>query len=355
MSKESKTTYFYEGKTNNNNETIKFNSLVSKLQKKGILKNNFNLKYVEYKNLIQSRKNIELIKNILNIILNNQITDEITEFFVLIFLIVNFRNDIFIYKTNYEEYLYQKTLHLYNEFTKILNKFELNKNDDFLYLIQSYLTSYKTWLEEQKFNSFNSYLKIYKKYERNLAYIKKLEISTMNHFLEKYFEKMMDVTVESASKIIKEFKSYIDEFTVPNNNLEISLKILNDSIEEFYYTLGKEIKNKKYNFLKSILYDLEFITLKNIGSTYKKQVIEMFAIDEVILRLNNGNFLKKDFKKWIQNIFNIIKLPYLNNGIIIKIEDLDINICEKMELNFVIFVKYMYKIFDKYSKIKRQC
>lgn len=352
MSKESKINFFYESKTNNNNNKFKkFNSLVSKLLKKGIVKNNFNLNYLEYKKRIQSKKYIELIKNILNLILNNQITDDIMENFVFIFLIINFKDNMLIYKTNYEEYLYQKTLHLYNVFNKILNKFELNKNDNLLYLIQSFLTTYKTWVEQQKFNSFNSYLKIYKKYERNLQHIKELHISTMNNFLQKYYEKMMEVTIETASNKIKEFKYYIDEFTLPNKNSEISLKILNDSIDEFYYTLSNEIKNNKFNFLKNILYDLELFLIKNID--LKEKVIEVFAINEVILRLNNNNFLKEDFIKWVKNIIDLIKLSYLNFGIIIKMDDFKDNICENMDINFIIFVKYMYKIFGKYNKIKR--
>ena len=64
MSRESKKNNSYEGKINNNNETIKFNALVSGLRKTGIIKNNFNLKYLKYKKIIQSKKNIELIKNI---------------------------------------------------------------------------------------------------------------------------------------------------------------------------------------------------------------------------------------------------------------------------------------------------
>ena len=285
-------------------------------------------------------------------ILKNKITDNIAEIFVVIFLIVNFREKILIYKKNYEEYLFQKSLHLYNEFIKILNKFELIKDNNILYSIQSYVTQYKTWIEGQKYNSFNSYLKIYKQYERILLYVNGLQITTMNHFIERYFEKMMDVTIEAGSKRIKEFKSYIDEFTVSNNYSIINLKILDDSIEEFYYTLGIEIKSKKYNFLKNILYDVEKIIIKNLGFRYKEPLGKVFVVNEVILRLNNNNFLEEDFKKWMQNIFDIITTPYLNNGIIIKIEDINDNVGKKMEVNFEIFIKYLYKIFDKYNKIK---
>ena len=77
----------------------------------------------------------------------------------------------------------------------------------------------------------------------------------------------------------------------------------------------------------------------------------MFAIDEVILRLNNNNFLEDDFRNWLKNILDVIKTSYLNYGIIIKMDDFKHKICKKMDVNFIVFVKYMYKIFDKYSKI----
>ena len=300
----------YEGKVSIQN--TKFNQYVSSLQKTGLIKNNFNLSFEEYKKTLYNEKNLQLFGDILSLITNKDLTNEVAECFVTVFLIVNFKDKMLIYKTSYEIYLYNKAIILYKQFEELLKDFQLNVTNTLVYKIDEYLQCYAIWIESQQFNTFNSYLKLYKDYQRCSIYMQSLNKTTMNNFIQKFIESMMTETIRTVGEDFKEFKSYLDEFTVPNTHGKINNNILKDSVTEFYIVLEECIKKKRYNMLKGTIMDISNIISRKLNRNLRTEIERMFNIDELFIRLNNDKFTNDDFKQWSKNIFNIASTSELS-------------------------------------------
>lgn len=338
----------YESKVSTSN--TKFNEYVSSLQKTGLIKNNFNLSFKDYKKTLYNEKNLQIFGHILSLITNKDLMNDVAECFVTVFLIVNFKDKMLIYKTSYEEYLYKKALNLHKKFEELLKDVQLNITTTLVYKIDEYLQCYAIWIESQQFNTFNSYLKLYKDYERCSIYMQALEKTTMNDFIQKFIKTMMSETIRIAGENFKEFKSYLDEFTVPNIRGKINNNILKDSVEEFYIILEECIKKKRYNMLKGTLTDISKIICRKLNRGLRTEIERMFNIDELFVRLNNDKFTNDDFIQWSKNIFNIISIPLNNKGIVNSYDDFKKKINNNLTHNFILFVKYFYIIFEKIDK-----
>ena len=175
-----------------------------------------------------------------------------------------------------------------------------------------------------------------------------LEKTTMNNFIQNFIKSMMTETIRTAGKDFKEFKSYIDEFTVPNTCGKINNNLLEDSVTEFYIVLEECIKKKRYNMLKGTIMDISNIISRKLNSILKTEIERMFNIDELFVRLNNDKFTNDDFKQWSKNIFNIISVPLNNKGLINSYDDFKKKLKNNLTNNFILFIKYFYIIFEAF-------
>lgn len=332
---------------NQDNSNIYFNKLVSNLRKIGILTNTHKLPFADYKNMLFKRENILLIKELFELFMNKKLSNDETSYLVNIFIIVNFRKDVLIYNTNLEDYLYQKSLIVYDSFKKLLKNFYPERNLTLRIYVDMYNTVYQKWAIEQNFNIFNTYLTLYQDYEKNLIYLEKLQKSTMNKFLIAYYEKMLKSTIKNASKIIKEFKVILEEFTVQQTGDSYNKLYLEDAISMFYFSMKDDIRKKKYNIFKSVLYDIMEYFLKTCQPQNCRIITNIFNIEEFMIKVESNNMNKDTLIQWINKITERLTIIYSLPPNLSKIGHKIIGIQED---DFEIIIKFFYEIINYIGK-----
>jgi len=349
MNKESK--YSTPKKLNeskhSDDSNIHFNKLVSNLRKTGILTNTQKLPFTDYKDILFKRDNILLIKELFELFMNKKLDNDEISYLVNIFVIINFRKDVLIYDTNIEDYLYQKSLVVYGSFKKLLKNFYPERNSTLKLYIDLYNTAYKKWSSEQNFNMFNTYLNLYQGYEKNLIYVEKLQKSTMNKFLIAYYEKMLTVTIENASKVVKEFKYIMEEFTVPQTGNSYNKLYLEDAISMFYFAMKDDIQHQKYATFKSVLYDIMNFFLRTCRPQNCRHLSNLFNIEEFMVKVESNNMDKDSLIQWINKITERLTIIYALPPNLSKIGHKIVGIQKD---DFEIIIKFLYDIIGYIGK-----
>lgn len=201
---------YSESKNNNDNNTkillndrYKLNKFISKFYKLGITNNSYKLSYSDYLKEINSKETISIFKKILSIILDKEISDELSKTVISIYIFKNFKKETLNMNNAIEIRFYSLIILLISELNTIFTNFIklIYYRDNLDKLIKRYLNLYLNYYKEKKFFILNLCIKKFKKYENTFYHVKSLSKNSVNLHVAKNLRKLMNETMKRVYKI----------------------------------------------------------------------------------------------------------------------------------------------------------
>lgn len=331
--------------------TSKFNILVEKFRRLNIIKNKNGLSYEEFNKLIFDDKTVNIFTEILKIFLNKKIDKSLTKSILLIYIFRNFQEREFIKDTNLEIKFKGIVVLLVNETNKIMNNYYtyIYNRTHYEKLIEKYLLLYLEFMNEKKFNKLNIHIKNFKSYENTYYYIKSKGNYQMNNYLIGNFKKGMEYSMSKSLELFPEFRDYIRDFTVVNKN-DFNKELIDKYKKDYFLILKCSFNIKKYDKLKNELIDIKQRINYYLNTTERNNFYNIFKVEGIIKELEEDNFNNEKLKIWINKIFDYLKFILKDYNFIYDNEKFEESLTDNLIENFIILIKFFYKIFDIISK-----
>lgn len=334
------------------NNRYKLNKLVSKFYKLGIINNSCKLSYSDYLKEINDKETISIFKKILSIILDKNISDELSKTLISIYIFKNFKKETLNMNNAIEIRFYSLIILLISEFNTIFTNFIklIYYRDNLDKLIKRYLNLYLNYYKEKKFLILNSCIKKFKKYENTFYYVKSLSKNSINLHVAKNLRKLMNESMKKSSEDFKLIKEIIQDFTVVNKN-NIDYNLIKNFRMDFFSILKLNIRLSKYELLEIVFKEIKTLLLILLKQTDKILFIKIFDYISLINKLKENKLTNNDFILFSKKIVNFLKPKMMEFVIYIDYYELQCKYNNDINENIVFFVKYIYdEILEKNSK-----
>lgn len=334
------------------NNSYKLNKFISKFHKLGIINNSFKLSYSDYLKEINNTNTISIFKKILSIILDKDVSDELSKTVISIYIFKNFKKETLNMNNALEIRFYALIVLIIGELNSIFTNFIklIYYRDNLDKLIKRYLDLYLNYYKEKKFLIHNLCIKKFKKYENTFYHVKSLSKNSVNLHVAKNLRKLMN---ESMKKSLQDFpliKEIIQDFTVVNKN-NIDYNLIKNFRMDFFSILKLNIRLSKYELLEIVFKEILTYLLILFKQTDKILFIKIFDYNNLIDKLKENKLTNDEFIFFSKKIIDFLK-P-ITMGFIIYIDHYELKCKYNNDINenIVFFVKYIYdEILEKTTK-----
>lgn len=346
-------TKYSESKNNDTkkvlNNQYKLNKFIIKFYKLGIINNSCKLSYLNYLKVINDNETIGIFKKILSIILDKDISDELSKTVISIYMFKNFKKEILIMNNAVEIRFYALIVLLIGELNNIFTNFInlIYYRDNLDKLIKRYLDLYLNYYKEKKYLILNLCIKKFKKYENTFYYVKSLNKNSVNLHIAKNLRKLMD---ESMKKSLEDFplmKEIIQDFTVVNKK-NIDYNLIKKFRIDFFSILKLNIRLSKYELLVSVFKEIKTLLSILLNQPDNILFIKIFDYNNLINKLKEHKLTNDEFLIFSKKIINFLKPITMEFIIYIDYNELKCKYNNDINENIVSFIKYIYdEILDK--------
>lgn len=350
---------YSEGKNSDDNNTkillngrYKLNKCISKFHKLGIINNSFKLSYSNYLKEINSKGTISIFKKILSIILDKDISDELSKTVISIYIFKNFKKETLNMNNALEIRFYALIVLIIGELNSIYTNFIklIYYRSNLDKLIKRYLDLYLNYYKEKKFLLLNLCIKKFKKYENTFYYVKSLSKNSVNLHVAKNLRKLMNESMKESLQEFSLIKEIIQDFTVVNKN-NIDYNLIKNFRMDFFSILKLNIRLSKYELLEIVFKEIKTLLLILLKQTDKILFIKIFDYISLINKLKENKLTNNDFILFSKKIINFLKPIVMEFVIYIDHYEIQCKYNNDINENIVFFVKYLYdEILEKTNK-----